>query len=817
LSTAAEAETALEVIDQVAPDLVLVETTFLDQGGETLVAHLRGARSKGVRAVVAVVPEGAGDVRQLLASSRVDGALRLPLLRAGLRQRLLQLAGRGGRSGGGIEPIEGGTVDEIARSVGETIRRGIADSLRVGRNERIELPNSHEVLAAAWSAVARIRTHLADHARGRVQFDDALYPEGPAALALTDDLPAAPYVGVSDSLRDRRILLADDDPAVLWFFASLLAEAGAIPIEARSGREALEFARRRTPDLMISDILMPEIDGFSLCREFRRELALSHVPVILLSWKEDFLQRMRELDAGATGYLRKEAGSHQILSTVASALRPRAELATLLASGGEVHGRIDTLGVAGVLQCVAAHRPDAHVSFRDAWNAFEVEIRNGSTLSVTRTASDGSFGRGALALRQLLGVEVGRFVAVDADGTLRNAFDEPLDKVLADGVRDLGAVLDAVSDRRLLQVNRVQFDDQVLAPLLSATPTVVADVAARLRAGESTKELILSGAFAPRDLEQHLRELARRGTIVGVLGPEGEDLVEAARRLRAEQPGTLLHGGERIRRSPSLPPTDLDEEDVQWLTAPETLPPVALAASALLWVTPSSVDHALDAAKDGAFDGASNTEDAISQADTVLETVSLPTVPDTISESTERAEVQRDGTEAPVAEAPVKPLVPPTADPPAQGGKGIAFLFSLAALIALGFVIARLLAPHPIGGSAGTAHGGGADTGLQDAREGTGVFSSDPQKLGFGRVLPFIDRSRGVQVADGNGLLVVEHDARTQAPRVFIDRRAIGQAPIAIALPAGQHELSIEDADRRKRSRLVDIRSGETRILGIVD
>ena len=130
---------------------------------------------------------------------------------------------------------------------------------------------------------------------------------------------------------------------------------------------------------------------------------------------------------------------------------------------------------------------------------------------------------------------------------------------------------------------------------------------------------------------------------------------------------------------------------------------------------------------------------------------------------------------------------------------------------------ARLLAPHPVGGSKSAVHGGRIDNGAQHALTDQGVSSNNAQKLGFGRVLPFIDRSRGVQVAEGNGLLVVEHDARTQPPRVYVDRRDVGQAPIAIALPAGQHELSIEDSDRRRRSRLVDIRSGETRILGIVD
>src|SRR5262249_14953893 len=159
-------------------------------------------------------------------------------------------------------------------------------------------------------------------------------------------------------------------------------------------KEALETLRRRPPDLLISDILMPEIDGFTLCRELKRDLALCHVPVILLSWKEDFLQRMRELEAGAVGYLRKEAGSLQILVTVADALRARAELSVLLAQGDEVRGRTDALGVPVLLQAVAAQRPNACVTVRDAWNLFEIDVRDGTRIAVTRTAADGSFARG---------------------------------------------------------------------------------------------------------------------------------------------------------------------------------------------------------------------------------------------------------------------------------------------------------------------------------------------------------------------------------------------------------------------------------------
>ena len=187
-------------------------------------------------------------------------------------------------------------------------------------------------------------------------------------------------------LQGRRILVADDDPAVVWFLADLLKTAGCIVHEAFDGtagaRARLQDVR---PILVISDIMMPELDGFALCRTLRRDVALRDVPVILLSWKEDLLQRVRELGAGAAGYVRKESDTRAIVARVREALRPRARIETRLRDDGEVRGRIDGVSVRTLLEIVCATRPDARVSVRDASFLYEVEIRDGAPQRATRT------------------------------------------------------------------------------------------------------------------------------------------------------------------------------------------------------------------------------------------------------------------------------------------------------------------------------------------------------------------------------------------------------------------------------------------------
>src|SRR5262249_32399001 len=169
----------------------------------------------------------------------------------------------------------------------------------------------------------------------------------------------------------------DGGAGVSWFLAGVLRGAGAIVHEAHDGARALEIAFRVTPDLVVTDVLMPLLDGFALCRSLRRDLVLRDVPVILLSWKEDLLQRVRELGAEADGYLRKQASAAAIVQRAREVMRSRHRVAERLAAGGEVRGRLDGLTTRTLLGLACASRPDAAVSVRDSAFLYEIEIRGG--------------------------------------------------------------------------------------------------------------------------------------------------------------------------------------------------------------------------------------------------------------------------------------------------------------------------------------------------------------------------------------------------------------------------------------------------------
>jgi CheY-like chemotaxis protein len=562
---ATNADEAVRRLHDSKPDIVLVSADLATSPEADLVRRVKHDPLASVESVHVLMPESATYDDSFLEQIGADSAVREPLTDAAL-EPLLQLT---------VPPPptertapREGSIDEIAAQIAEEIRRGIAESLRTGTQEQVQQGSGSQLMAAAWSAIGRVRSHLADQ-NGRREADSSSSSSLLPAVDPSADGSRTPSIHPSQLLAGHRVLVADDDPAVLWFFVGLLREASAQVLQAHNGREALELARRKQPHVIVSDILMPKLDGFGLCRELKRDALLSHVPVILLSWKDDLLQRMRELDAGAAGYLRKEAGSQQILTQLTEALAPRTRFVSKLRSQPEVSGVLAGLGALSLLELVAAERPDARIAVRDAYNLFEVEIRGGRRLSVTRTAADGTFTRGEKALMQLLGLAGGEFQVSSSSAPLKGQIPEPLDRALAAAGRRLSALLDAVSDARLLRVSLVAFDDEVLQSLLSEPGSRLREVVALFRTGHATAEGVLrEGRYSPGELEEDLRELARAVAITGVWGANGEDLVAAAQRERETPQLALL--------SSTLPPRS---RSGTWSLAPESKEKAATSRS----------------------------------------------------------------------------------------------------------------------------------------------------------------------------------------------------------------------------------------------
>ncbi|WP_241509517.1 response regulator [Pseudomonas ovata] len=117
-----------------------------------------------------------------------------------------------------------------------------------------------------------------------------------------------------------RVLLADDNADMRAYITRLLRAQGLTVETAMDGEMALAAARRRKPDLILTDVMMPALDGFGLLRAVREDPALQTVPVVLLSARAGEEARVEGLSAGADDYLIKPFSARELLSRVTSHL-----------------------------------------------------------------------------------------------------------------------------------------------------------------------------------------------------------------------------------------------------------------------------------------------------------------------------------------------------------------------------------------------------------------------------------------------------------------------------------------------------------------
>jgi PAS domain S-box-containing protein len=142
----------------------------------------------------------------------------------------------------------------------------------------------------------------------------------PAAGAGPDFLPHE-LLPVSPALQpvQPRVLVADDNADMRHYLLRLLAGRFAVEGVA-DGAAALEAARERTPDLVLSDVMMPRLDGFGLLKELRADPRTRELPVILLSARAGEESRVEGMEAGADDYLIKPFGARELLARVQSSL-----------------------------------------------------------------------------------------------------------------------------------------------------------------------------------------------------------------------------------------------------------------------------------------------------------------------------------------------------------------------------------------------------------------------------------------------------------------------------------------------------------------
>ena len=100
------------------------------------------------------------------------------------------------------------------------------------------------------------------------------------------------------------VLVVEDNDDIRDYVASSFDEGYRV-VTAMNGREGWREAQRLVPDIIVSDIMMPEMDGIGLCRRVKEDVRTSHIPVILLTAKDSIRDKEEGYDSGADSYLTK--------------------------------------------------------------------------------------------------------------------------------------------------------------------------------------------------------------------------------------------------------------------------------------------------------------------------------------------------------------------------------------------------------------------------------------------------------------------------------------------------------------------------------
>jgi len=121
-----------------------------------------------------------------------------------------------------------------------------------------------------------------------------------------------------------RILAVDDEPDLLELVRLGLSQAGYVVETARTGTEALAALRRAPPDLVVLDVMLPDLSGTELCARIRADQRLAAVPIIMLTAKSEEIDRVVGLEVGADDYVTKPFSPRELALRVRAVLRRRA-------------------------------------------------------------------------------------------------------------------------------------------------------------------------------------------------------------------------------------------------------------------------------------------------------------------------------------------------------------------------------------------------------------------------------------------------------------------------------------------------------------
>jgi DNA-binding response OmpR family regulator len=114
----------------------------------------------------------------------------------------------------------------------------------------------------------------------------------------------------------KKILVVDDDPYILMSLEFLMKKNGYGVMVARNGTEALDIVGKQMPDVVLLDIMMPDVDGYEICKHIKKTARLKHTKVVFMSAKSKEADIQKGYDLGASLYITKPFSTRELVKQI---------------------------------------------------------------------------------------------------------------------------------------------------------------------------------------------------------------------------------------------------------------------------------------------------------------------------------------------------------------------------------------------------------------------------------------------------------------------------------------------------------------------
>lgn len=350
-------------------------------------------------------------------------------------------------------------------------------------------------------------------------------------------------------------MVVEDDKHVLSLICSLLQSNNYDVMSAVNGSDALEQIAQKKPDLIISDVMMPELDGFGLIRQLQQNQQTKTIPILFLTAKNELKSRVEGLSLGADDYICKPFAIEELLARVEMRLKKFDSLVQMRPQEeGEMHGDLQVLPIVDLIQILRMGKKTGTIELHYPAKNAVLRLNDGEIVDIEY----GDFS-GMRAFRLILQENIGFFEFTISTEKYDIKCTIDTQELIMEGAKQIDHLKQLLSELPALDRKFKVSDIQFTEPLCTETMDII-----YLFDGQRTlEEIIMLSPYDEEESARAIEDLLQKGLIeenISTMSPVNERFVfqsleeEDCRNLK---PFLKKHPG-----ITSIPIISLDELDL---------------------------------------------------------------------------------------------------------------------------------------------------------------------------------------------------------------------------------------------------------------